>query len=235
MRSVKGIRTGALLFVAMLGGPVTERIARADDAKPDGVRGEGLSNLIDLALLGQYQRVAIPRKAGGVRDIGTFDLRSRVYLGKTIAHCSGLDGQVGGSDEGFTYGVTGYPVGAGLRWGDGNVVSLCGGAGLDRTGTAVPVAARFPADLSVAFNLGPVRPILWVRPAWLAATKRRDGASLSFIDELESGVLVRLAPQHRYWASLTGGGGLALGVSYRELMDTRSVGAYVGFEFAGGN
>jgi hypothetical protein len=235
MRFVKG-RTSfsvpllcAAVFAVCTGTPLH---AQADEEPK--VAEEGLPHLIDLALLGHYERVTEPHKAHSLADVGAFDLRSRVYLGRSIAYCAGLDGQVGGSDEGFVYGATAYLAGLGLRWGDASVVSLCGGAGIDRYGTAAPLAARFPADLSVAFDAGPLRPILWLRPAWLAATDRRKGSSISFVDELEAGLAVRFARQHRYWAHLTGGGGLAVGISYRELFDTRAVGAYFGFEFAGG-
>jgi hypothetical protein len=232
MRAVKGRYVGAALLAMSV--VSSARSARADEGEAPKVADEGLPHLIDLALLGHYERVTEPHKAHSLADVGAFDLRSRVYLGRTLSYCAGLDGQVGGSDEGFVYGATAYLAGLGLRWGDSSVVSLCGGAGIDRYGTAVPLAARFPADLSVAFDAGPLRPILWLRPAWLAATDRRKGSSISFVDELEAGLAVRLARQHRYWAHLTGGGGLAIGVSYRELFDTRAIGAYFGFEFAGG-
>lgn len=232
--AVSAFRSLSCLLASWLLATTAAAAETGPEAKPEDLPGEGMPHLIDLALLGQYQRVAMPRKANDLRSIGTFDLRSRGYLGRTISHCFGLDGQIGGSDEGFTYGAVLYPIGLGYRWGNANVLSLCGGGGLDRVGTAVPLAARFPADLSVAFELGPVRPILWVRPSWLAAKRRRDGSAISFIDELEAGVLVRFAPQHRYWARLTAGGGFTIGVNYRELMDTRSVGGTVGFEFAGG-
>jgi hypothetical protein len=45
--------------------------------------------------------------------------------------------------------------------------------------------------------------------------------------------MVRLSPQHRYWAELNAGGGLALGVTYRELLGTRYVGLAIGFDLVG--
>jgi hypothetical protein len=226
------IALGSTLIVLAVARPA--RAQSAAYATPDDLKPEGLSHLLDVAMLGQYSRVADPDAAGGLRDVGVFALRSRFYLWRTVSHCAGLDGEVGASNEGFVYGVTGYLVGLGVRWGAGNVISLCGGVGVDRYGSAVPVAAKFPADLSAAFDLGPIRPILWLRPSWISGSDaRQDGATPSFVDELEMGLLVRLSKQHRYWSHTSAGGGLALGVSYRELMDTHAISAMLGFDFAG--
>jgi hypothetical protein len=114
------------------------------------------------------------------------------------------------------------------------VISLCAGVGVEAAGDALPLAARFPAELSVAMSLGPVRPVLWARPAWVAGSAaRQDGATISFVDELDLGVMVRLSRQHRYWADVSAGGGLALGVAYRELLGTRALLATVGVDLVG--
>jgi hypothetical protein len=207
---------------------------RAAYATPDELHAEGLSHLADVAMLGEYARVARPEAANGVRDIVDFALRSRMYLGRFPSYCVGLDGSVGGSNAGVAYGVTGYLTGIGARFGSGNVVSLCGGAGLDAVGSNVPLAARFPAELSVALSLGPLRPTVWLRPAWVRGAKAREGgASVSFVDELEAGALVRIGRQHPYWARMSAGGGVAIGVAYRELMGTYAVLGTLGFEFTG--
>jgi hypothetical protein len=228
----------ALLGVAVvtmgLAIPRAASAERAAYATPGELGSDGLPHLLDLALLGEYARIADPDEAGGLRDVGTFALRSRLYLGRTVSYCAGVDGEVGGSNAGFVYGLTGYLAGIGTRWGTGNVISLCGGVGLDRFGTALPRATRFPVELSTALSLGPVRPIVWLRPAWISGSEARtDGASISFVDELEAGFLVRLVRQHRYWSRTSAGGGLALGVGYRELVDTRMLSVLVGFDFAG--
>jgi hypothetical protein len=207
---------------------------RAEYATPADLRPEGVSHLLDLATLGRYTRTIDDTKAGGLSNTFDFALRSRLFVGRTVSYCAGVDGEIGGSNPGFAYGVTGYLAGVGTRWGAGNVLSLCGGVGFDRVGSAVPLAAKFPAELSIAVNLGPIRPVLWVRPWWVAGSDaRREGATPSFVDELDLGVLVRLSPQHRYWMQTSGGGGLAVGVNVRELLGTHAITASIGFAFAG--
>lgn len=214
----------ALLFV--LAAPT------AAHASPEDLPGDGLPHLLDVAFLGQFARGYGTDPA--VRRMGTFDVRTRAHLGRAPSYCLGVDGRIGGSTDGVVYGATAYPVGFGARWGAGNVVSLCGGAGFDRTGDGVPLAAVFPAELSLAIDLGVVRPLLWVRPAWSAGEAvRREGTFISFVDELDIGLVVRLSRQHRYWSTVSAGGGLSIGVTYRELMDTRMIGVVLGFAFAG--
>jgi hypothetical protein len=216
----------------------TPSLASAEPRAAYGTRGElpdeGVPHLLDVATLGEYARVTEPAKTGGLRDVGAFALRSRLYLGRAVSYCAGLDGALGGSNEGLIYGVTGYVAGLATRWGAGNVIALCGGAGVDRAGDAVPLAARVPADLSIALALGPVRPIVWVRPSWVPGSDlRRGGAAVSVVDELEAGILVRLSRQRRLWSRTSAGGGLAIGVNYRQLMQTHMIGLSLGLSFAG--
>ncbi|WP_394823078.1 hypothetical protein [Pendulispora albinea] len=195
---------------------------------------EGPRHALDVTIVGAYARVLDSKRVSGLADIGLFELRARLLLGGKAAYCAGLDGAVGGSNRGAVYAATLYPGGIGGRWGDGNGIALCGGAGVDEAVGALPVAARFPVEWFLAVSVGSIRPTLWVRPSWIAgADARRRGASIPFIDELEAGVLVRLSPQHRYWEDVNAGGGLALGIVYREFMDTRSVAAVMGFNLVG--
>jgi len=207
----------------------------AETVSPDALPGDGVSHLLEVATLGEYTRVTDPDHAAGMRDIVDFAARTRLYLGRTLSYCLGLDGNIGASNVGVSYGVTGYVVGIGDRWGNGNVVSLCGGAGLDGVKNGVPLAARAPAELSLAVNLGPVRPILWARPAWIVdGDARKDGSpSVSFIDELDLGVLLRFGRQHRYWAETNAGAGFTLGFDYRELLGTRAAVVMIGLDLAG--
>jgi hypothetical protein len=226
----------AALFVAMvmIAAPTTAFAQRAEYVQPDTLPGDGVAHVLDLSLAGQYARVVDPDHVSGLQNLGVFALRTRLALGKNPTYCLGLDGEIGGSDRGPVYGVTAYPLGIGARWGAGSTVSLCGGAGVDGVVGAVPVAARFPAELSVGWSLGPIRPVLWLRPSWVAgAPARVHGSSISFLDELEAGLMVRLSPEHRYWGTMNAGGGLAIGVAYREFMDTRYLAALVGFNFVG--
>lgn len=207
---------------------------RAEYASAASLPSEGIPHVIDVALLGQYARVLEPSRLSNLGNIGVFALRARSQIGKTVTYCVGLDGEIGGSDRGAVYGLTAYPIGVGGRWGAGNTISLCGGSGFDGMAGAVPLAARFPAELAVALSVGPIRPVAWARPSWIAgAASRRQGSSISFVDELEFGLLVRLSPQHRYWAESNAGGGFAVGLSYRELMGTRYVAFAIGFNLVG--
>jgi hypothetical protein len=208
---------------------------RADYMTPDALPEPGASHLLAVSMIGSYARVVTPESARGISDAGAFGLRSRLHLFRPVSYCTGLDADVGGTDEGTLYGLTAYVLGIGGRWGDGNVVSLCGGAGFDGVGvTTLPIAAHFPVELSGAFDLGPIRPSFWVRPVWLAGREmRRRGTDLSFVDELELGLAVRIARQHPYWSGTSGGAGLVLGVTYRQFMRTAAIGGFIGIEIAG--
>lgn len=233
-RQASAILVGSMTTWAIALAPCSARAQRAEIVPAERLPADGPPHVLDIATLGEYARVFDPARASGLGNLGELSLRSRLALGRLPAYCAGLDAEIGGSDAGLAYGATAYPAGIGATWGRGNVISLCGGAGLGRVGDAVPLAARFPAEASIALSLGPVRPVVWVRPSWTAgAPERRHGASVSFVDELEAGLLVRLSPQHAYWSTTTAGGGLALGVTYWEFMGTRALGASLGFDFTG--
>lgn len=203
-------------------------------ATADSLAREGEPQVLDVSALARYASVTEPRRAGGLHHLGTFDVRTRMLLGTAPAYAVGLDASAGVADTGFVYGVTGYPLGVGAQWGDGNALALTTGVGLDRVGNGVPTAASVPSELSVATSVGPLRGSLWLRPSWIVdEAARKKGATLRFVDEFEAGVLVRLSPQHRYWSTTNAGGGLSLGVQYREFMQTRYVGVLLGFNFVG--
>lgn len=198
---------------------------------PDELEEEGTSHLLDLAIVGTYARGVDPAALGGVGNVVTLGLRLRLFPFRPVTYCAGFDADVGGSDEGVAYAATAYVAGIGARWGAGNVVALCGGVGVDGAGGAIPVAARFPAELSVGFAAGSIRPSLWLRPAWEAgADARREGTGLDFIDEVDAGLSVRIGRQHRYWSDVSAGGGPTLGVTYRGLMGTHMIGGFVGID-----
>jgi len=209
---------------------------RAAYVSPDRLPGEGVSHLLSVGLYGSYARILDPARVADTANLGMFGVRTRLHLGRTVGYCLGLDANVGGSEGGVVYGATAYLAGAGVRWGKGNVVSLCGGAGIDGIGgSALPLAARFPAELSASSSLGPIRASLWVRPSWLVgAETRKHGASLSFMDEMELGLSLRFGRQRSYWTTTSAGGGVMVGATYRELMGTYAVGAFVGIDLTGG-
>ena len=224
----------AALALATFAPAIAHAEPRAEYVTPENAPKDGIPHVLDVSLLGQYARVPDDRPAG-LKNLGSFVTRTRLGIGKKITYCAGLDSEIGGSTRGLVYGVTGYLTGLGLRWGDGNTLSLCGGVGYDGVLHAVPHAVRIPVELSTAVSLGPIRPILYLRPSWLTGGGRADlpGAPSGVGKELEAGLVVRLARQHHYWSTANAGGGLAVGVAYRELMDTRSIAFSIGVNLVG--
>lgn len=226
------IRALRLLLVSAPAGEAHAQGAHATEAE---LPGEGVPHLLEVALGGELSRVFDPSRVAGVSTLGAFELRSRLELGHAAAYGLGIAGTIGGTNHGAVYELTGYPVGFGTIWGDGNTVLLCGGVGVHAIGAAVPLAARLPVELRVAVNLGPLRPALWARPSFVPGlAARKDGSSLPLFDELEAGLSIRLSPEHHYWGTAHGGGGLYVGTSYTELMHTRTLGLLLGFDFSGG-
>jgi hypothetical protein len=222
----------ASIFVAPT--PDAAASPRAAYATVAELEPEGPPHVLDLTALAAYAHVAEPERAGGLADLGWFALGSRLLIGERVAYCLGLDGAIGGSDEGLAYDATAL-VGLGARFGDAGRVALCGGAGVDGVAGAVPAAARFPIELSLRLDAGPIRLSPWARAAWTAGSAARDeGVSwLSAVDEVQAGLLVRFARQHRYWDTTSAGGGLAAGIVYREFMDTSWIGLVVGVDLTG--
>jgi len=225
---------GVLSFLAS-SAPSLALAQRAEYATPAELRGEGLSHLLDASLRLGYTRAVETGRAPGLANTGAFSFRTRALLGERVAYCAGLDGELGGSDGGFVYGLTGYLLGVGARWGAGNAVALCGGAGFSGATDAVPFAGRFPVELSLAQSLGPLRVLLWANVAWTAgdASRREGSRTLSFVDEAEAGLSFRFGRQRRYWSSTNAGGGPSLGVVYREYMGARAVGVVIGLDLTG--
>ena len=227
----------AFIFVvaaATLAPAVAHAEPHAEYVTPENAKGEGIPHVLDVSLLGQYARVVDDNKPAGLKNLGSFVTRTRLAIGRSITYCAGLDAEVGGSTRGLVYGVTGYLAGLGARWGDDNTISLCGGVGYDGVRHAVPHAVRVPVELAAAVSLGPVRPIVYLRPSWLAGGRADlPGAPSGFGKELEAGVIVRLARQHHYWTTANAGGGLAIGVAYREFMDSRYIAFSIGVNLVG--
>jgi len=207
---------------------------RASYARVDELGSDGTPHQADLALSGKFLRFG--DDPAGLRNVAVFDVRERTLVGRSLAYAAGLDLTIGGSSSGLTYGGTLYPVGLGARFGNGGMLSLAGGVGGDRVGSAAPLALRLPIELSVSASLGSIRQTLWVRPSWIAgADERRRGApSTSRIDELEAGLTFRFGAQRRYWSETNAGRGLAFGIVYRELMGARAIGVVLGLELSGG-
>src|SRR5262245_21864348 len=113
--------------------PLGAAAQRADYVTPEELErthGEGVPHAVSVSMLGRYAHIADEAKARGLRDAGDFALRTRAFVGRGLVYAAGLDGEVGGSNAGFTFGATAYLGGLGFRFGGGNVIALTGGVGL---------------------------------------------------------------------------------------------------------
>ena len=225
----------ALAVVAGFLAPSAALAQRATYAQPSELEPEGMSHHLDVSLQGRYARVLDPANVHGFTNSGSFALHSRLVLGRSVGYAAGLDGEIGGCENGAVYGLTAHLLGVGARWGLGNVVALHGGVGFDGVVGSVPLAARFPVQVMLGWSLGPIRVSAHAGVAFIAgADERRNGSSwLPVGDEFEAALLVRAGRQRRYWESVNAGGGPALGVVYREFMGTRSVGVVLALDLTG--
>lgn len=230
-------RTHALALAAAIGSlvPMTAHAQRAAYARPEDLPSEGFPMVLDVSAQGRYARVLDPARVAGLSDMGSFALRSRMLIGRTVGYVVGFDGEIGGGTNGPVYGATLHFAGVGARWGLANVVALGVGAGLDGVEDSVPLAGRFPVQLSLGWSLGPVRLDAHAAVAWVVGPAERRGESswLPFGDEFDAGLRVRLGRQRRYWSTMNAGGGPALGVVYREFMGTRSLGLVLSIDLTG--
>lgn len=231
-------RTRGSLFAvtfALTAAPSIARAQRAPYARPDELAPEGLSHQLDLSMRLGYARVLDPQRVGGMTNQGTFSLRTRALVGRRVAWCGGLDGELGGAETGLVYGVALHALGLAGRWGRGNVVALSGGAGVSGASGAIPFALRLPAELSVALSLGPVRLSAWAGLAWtpLEDARMKSSSWLTIADEVDAGLSLRIGRQRPYWNTVSAGAGPSIGVAYREFMGTRSLGVTLGFDLSG--
>ena len=231
------LRSGAAATVALAlaAAPSVAHAQRAAYVRPDELPREGVSHQLDLSTRLGYARVLDPARVGGMTNQGAFSLRLRALVGRTVAWTGGLDAEVGGAETGVIYGATLHALGLAARWGRGSYVSLSGGAGLSGAPGAVPFAFRFPAELSVAVSLGPVRLGAWASVAWTPTEDARAKGSptLSLVDECEAGVSLRIGRQRRFWGTVNAGRGPSINVAYREFMGARSLGVMIGFDLSG--
>jgi hypothetical protein len=199
------------------------------DAPADALPSER-PTLIEATLFARYDR--LPGEVHG----GRAGLSARALLGRRLGYCLGVDLDVGGSQEGVTYGAVLQLVGAGLRIGDAGLVSLCGGAGVGGARGVVPAALELPVELRARAQLGPVRLLGWLTGRWTAGSDRRHGGSrIDAADELDAAIAIGWGRQQRYWEGTSAGSGPYVGLAYRELMDEQVVAIVMGIELLGGN
>lgn len=232
---------GAIALLSML--PV--QAARAQDATSSDdeeeltradLPAEGLPTATSLWLGGRYA-YAFERPNGAAHEHeGSFDLRWRVALGGTVAYLVGVDGSIGGSDGGFLYELEAHLVGLAVRW-DVGMVGLSGGVGFGGLTDEVPIALQVPAELFVESSLGPIRLLasLTVRFAFGADVRRGGSPLVDLADEVGAALYVRIGGERTFWGSTVAGAGPAIGITYRERMDSRIIGFAIALSLSGGN
>lgn len=208
---------------------------RAPYATLDELSREPAGLLLDVSMGARYQRVLASGRIGNAQNIGEFTARTRFMVGSRLAYTAGLDGSIGGSEAGVAYSANAHVLGVGVRYGDASALAVSGGVGVSAIGAAAPLALMVPAELRWSQSAGPLRLSLWMQWSWAFANDlRKHGSStLSFVDEAEVALSVRVGRQQRYWGSYSGGAGPALGVLYRESMGARVLGVSLSFDLAG--
>jgi hypothetical protein len=175
------------------------------------------------ATLGSF---ADPALVGDVDRFATVGARSRGVV-RALHLALGLDSQLGGGfNGGFVYRAR---VGAGLgrTFARTFAAGLLVGLGIDGiTGDRVPLAAEVPVELFVSGNVGPYNHFLvWARNSFVYGSEARDGGADAalFGDEMSLGIGIGLG-KNRVAVGHWKGRGVLLGVEYRELMGTSSLG-----------
>ena len=148
--------------------------------------------------------------------------------GKYFGYSAGLDLAAGSTlrGAGLAYDVALLPAGVGLRLGEKSFVAFAFGIGAMGAVGQLDDAVTFPLDLTLELDGGPVRLLARGRATYIsAAPSREDGAR--FADELEAMVGIRVG--RRYTRFAPSGNGYFAGVSYREMLGDRFVGAVIGY------
>lgn len=158
--------------------------------------------------------------------------------GKYLAYHAGLDLAAGATihDGGFAYDVSLFPVGGALRLGASGFLAVGLGIGANGATGTLDDALTFPVDVTFEVGGGAVRLLAHGRGTFLFNADNRQGGAptLGGFDELEGMAGVRIGKSKDQFG-FTSSTGYFVGVSYRELMDTRMVGLVIGYSIAGGS
>lgn len=160
---------------------------------------------------------------------------SRVHalLGRRhYGYCVGADLALGSTVRGggFAYDVAVLPLGAGLRLGATSALMLGTGIGAMGAVGTIDDAVTFPIEAISEIDAGRVRILARARITYLgaAAERTRRSATLSFADEAEAMLALRIGHHYESYGYPTGNGYFA-GVTYRELYGSRFVGLTIGY------
>jgi hypothetical protein len=131
---------------------------------------------------------------------------------------------------GFAYDLALFPLGAGLRLGASSALML--GAGIGAAGAlgTLDDAITFPVELVGEFDAGRARILTRARITYVAGAAARDrgSPSLSFADETEAMLGLRIGHHYESYGFPTGNGYFA-GIAYRELSGARFLGLTIGY------
>lgn len=170
-----------------------------------------------------------PGAAEPPRELALWTARLHGFVGgKTFAFHLGLDLGAGGSIRGggFAYDVSLFPFGFAVRFFETSFITFGAGIGASGATGTLDDAATMPLELRFELGRG-IRLLGRARATFVAASKAREGGA-AFADELEAMLALRLGTGYDEYGFPTGNG-YFIGATYRELMDTKFVGAVIGY------
>ena len=167
-----------------------------------------------------------------------FRLHGFVGPGRVGWHV-GLDAAAGATTRtaGFAYDVAFLPVGVGVRFGDTQMVGLGVGVGAMGAVGTLDDAATFPIEAFGEFSLGGrVRILARGRASYLAAARdrKRGAPSVSFVDELDATLGIRIGHSYHDYG-FPSGNGYFVGAAYREMLGARFAGLVIGYSIDAGS
>lgn len=170
----------------------------------------------------------------------TFGTNLRAAGGKRfpVLYAAGFDVRVGAADSpagtGFAYEFDLHLLGFGFMLGRSARLTATAGAGVSGITSTLPVAAQFPIELRLDFNvIDRLRVTTWARTAWTAGADARAGGSPTapFGDELSAAFALRWSKRyHPHDRSTSTGNGYYLAVTYAERLGADALGVALGYD-----
>lgn len=151
--------------------------------------------------------------------------------GDTIALHAGIDLAAGSTlrGAGFAYDVALLPLGIAVRFGRSSFLALGTGIGAMGAVGTLDDAVTLPVEATLEAGRG-IRVLARARASYVAgADGRHDGArDVPFADEVDATLALRLGHHYEDYG-YPSGNGYFVGVAYRELLDSRWIGATIGY------
>ncbi|MBV8759280.1 MAG: hypothetical protein JO257_18480 [Deltaproteobacteria bacterium] len=171
--------------------------------------------------------------AAAPRDLVLAGARLHGFVGggKTIGLHGGIDLAAGSTlrGAGFAYDVALLPLGIAVRFGRSSFVALGTGVGAMGAVGTLDDAVTLPVEATLEAGKG-IRVLARARASYVAgAAGRHDGArNVPFADELDAMLALRIGHHYEDYG-YPSGNGYFVGVAYRELLDSRWIGATIGY------